>query len=117
MVARADGRIPECVSDTQLPHVSNDEASRPQPRQISAEEFVRRLVRRPDNTSHALLLGAGCSASSGIPTAETLVEEHWLPRLREYKHPEESRVARAIKGRVAELGPNPRQVAQSVASR
>ena len=49
MVARADGRIRECVSDTQLPHVSSDEASRPQPRQISAEEFVRRLVRQMEN--------------------------------------------------------------------
>ncbi|HEX4805304.1 MAG TPA: SIR2 family protein, partial [Conexibacter sp.] len=52
---------------------------------ISAEEFVWRLVERPPHTQHALLLGAGCSVTSGIPAAGTLVADTWLPRLHRYR--------------------------------
>ena len=51
------------------------------PRKISAEEFVGRLAGRPSHTQYALLLGAGCSVSSGIPAAGALVADTWLPRL------------------------------------
>jgi tetratricopeptide (TPR) repeat protein len=54
-------------------------------RKISAEEFVRRLKNRPEHTEYALLLGAGCSVSSGIPAAGTLVTDHWLPQLSRYR--------------------------------
>ncbi len=52
---------------------------------ISAEEFVGRLAERPQHTQHAVLLGAGCSVTSGIPAAGALVEDTWLPRLHRYR--------------------------------
>jgi protein O-mannosyl-transferase len=52
---------------------------------ISAEEFVGRLAERPPHTQHALLLGAGCSVTSGIPAAGALVAKTWLPRLYRYR--------------------------------
>jgi Tfp pilus assembly protein PilF len=55
---------------------------------MEAEEFVRRL-RYDDNPDKrfAFFLGAGCSVSSGIPAAGTLVTERWLPRLRDIRAP------------------------------
>lgn len=56
-------------------------------RHVPAEEFVRRLkmdAGQPD-VHYALWLGAGCSVSSGIPAAGSLVAERWLPRLRELR--------------------------------
>lgn len=35
----------------------------------------------------AFFVGAGCSVSSGIPAARALVEQHWLPRLRDRHAP------------------------------
>ena len=57
-------------------------------RGIGVEEFVRRL--KADTNAEkrfALFLGAGCSVSSGIPTAGELVRDRWIPRLRDYKAP------------------------------
>ena len=54
---------------------------------ISAVEFVNRLkedCRVPDK-NYVLFLGAGCSVSSGIPDASSLVKE-WLERLYELNH-------------------------------
>lgn len=50
---------------------------------MAASEFVRRLkdqTGEPDR-HYVLWLGAGCSVTSGIPAASTLVRDHWLPRL------------------------------------
>src|SRR6478736_6483539 len=54
-------------------------------RRMDAEEFVRRLKGRQRHSGYAFLLGAGCSVASGIPSASTLVKDHWLPRLYEFK--------------------------------
>jgi Tfp pilus assembly protein PilF len=57
-------------------------------RSVSLEEFVRRL--RADTHAEkrfALFLGAGCSVTSGIPSAAGLVRDRWLPRLRDYQAP------------------------------
>ena len=58
-------------------------------RRISVEEFARRLkvtTATPDKR-FAFFLGAGCSVSSGVPDAATLVREQWLPRLRDLRAP------------------------------
>ncbi|HOX03309.1 MAG TPA: SIR2 family protein [Candidatus Paceibacterota bacterium] len=58
-------------------------------RTMSAEEFARRLkmmCEHPDSR-FAFFLGAGCSASSGIPASAGLVRNHWLPRLRDLRAP------------------------------
>src|SRR3712207_3040843 len=50
---------------------------------MSAPEFVRRLhaqAGEPDR-HYVLWLGAGCSVTSGIPAAGSLVKEQWLPKL------------------------------------
>ena len=63
-------------------------------REIGLEEFVRRL--RADTADirsekrFALFLGAGCSVTSGIPSAGGLVRDRWLPRLRSYQAPARS---------------------------
>ncbi len=55
-------------------------------RQIKAYEFVRRLRMLTNNPDckFSIFLGAGCSVSSGIPTAGSLVE-NWLPRLKKFE--------------------------------
>ena len=66
-------------------------------RRISADEFVSRLkqsVVRPDQR-YAFFLGAGCSITSGIPSAGKLVrdpESHsdWLRRWRDVRSPNTS---------------------------
>lgn len=52
-------------------------------KQVKVYEFVRRLKMLTDNPDckFSIFLGAGCSVSSGIPTADNLVE-NWLPRLK-----------------------------------
>lgn len=59
-------------------------------RRIGAAEFVRRLhgVVQETDKRFALFLGAGCSVSSGIPAAGSLVAHEWLPRLRDLRSPE-----------------------------
>jgi Tfp pilus assembly protein PilF len=57
-------------------------------RSINVEEFARRLKKEASAEKRfALFLGAGCSVSSGIPAAGALVQDHWLPRLRDYQAP------------------------------
>ena len=58
-------------------------------RRISIEEFARRLkvtIGAADKR-FAFFLGAGCSVSSGVPHAGTLVKDIWLPRLRDLSAP------------------------------
>ncbi|HEX5923554.1 MAG TPA: tetratricopeptide repeat protein [Baekduia sp.] len=52
-------------------------------RTVRASEFVRRIRAQAGQLDrhYVLWLGAGCSVSSGIPTAGTLVREVWLPQL------------------------------------
>jgi protein O-mannosyl-transferase len=59
-------------------------------RKITAEEFARRLkvITKEADKRFTVFLGAGCSVSSGIPTAGVLVKERWLPRLRDVCDPE-----------------------------
>ena len=54
--------------------------------EISAQEFVRRLKMGVDDpeSRYTFFLGAGCSLTSGIPTADTLVR-NWLPQLKRIK--------------------------------
>ena len=56
-------------------------------REISLQEFAQRIKHKldthPDNQI-AFFLGAGCSRSSGIPTAGELVTK-WLDELRSVK--------------------------------
>ena len=51
-------------------------------KKLSIEEFVKEIKRAgeadPDHR-YTLFLGAGCSKSSGIPTAGELVLERWIP--------------------------------------
>ena len=70
-------------------------------RTIQASEFARRLraatkpvdeqsaglAERQPEARFAFFLGAGCSRSSGIPSAGELVRDYWLPRLRDMKAP------------------------------
>ena len=58
---------------------------------ISADQFARKLAQRSDSQRerrYTFFLGAGCSRSSGIPTARELVQDQWLPRLRDWMAPE-----------------------------
>lgn len=58
-------------------------------RKITADEFARRLREKSKETDKrfAFFLGAGCSVSSGIPAAGSLVKDHWLPRLQDLRAP------------------------------
>lgn len=53
---------------------------------MGVREFTRRFKNAMDRTDcrFAFFLGSGCSVSSGIPAAGTLVR-NWLPRLKEVK--------------------------------
>ena len=58
-------------------------------RKMTADEFARRLKimsEHPDSR-FAFFLGSGCSVSSGVPAAGSLVKNHWLPRLRDLRDP------------------------------
>lgn len=52
---------------------------------IGVQEFVRRFKRliEQNDAKFCFFLGAGCSVSSGIQTAGTLVDNFWLPKLKE----------------------------------
>jgi len=54
---------------------------------IEVNEFVCRFrdLIENSNAKFCFFLGAGCSATSGIPTVGTLVNDIWLPKLRELK--------------------------------
>ncbi len=60
-------------------------------REISAHECVRRLSAAVEcgDSKFAFFLGAGCSVSSGIPGAGSLVKK-WLPKLKRIKTGNES---------------------------
>ncbi len=49
----------------------------------SIEEFVKAIKRAGASPDHryTMFLGAGCSRSSGIPTAGELVRDRWIPEL------------------------------------
>ncbi|MGC1377092.1 MAG: SIR2 family protein, partial [Anaerolineales bacterium] len=57
----------------------------PDLRKMKADEFARRLKIDGDipDKRFAFFLGAGCSVSSGISGAVSLVKDRWLPRLQE----------------------------------
>ena len=50
---------------------------------MAVEEFCAGLAeaRKDSDRPYVFFLGAGCSVTSGIPTAGTLVKDHWLPKL------------------------------------
>ena len=52
---------------------------------MAVKEFCARLAkaRKGQGGMYAFFLGAGCSVTSGIPTAAPLVKDDWLPKLRE----------------------------------
>lgn len=54
-------------------------------REMEVQEFIRRFKNLIENTDakFSLFLGAGCSVSSGIPTARSLVLDTWIPKLKE----------------------------------
>jgi len=54
-------------------------------RKWNAMRFVRQIKEncKRQDSHFAFFLGAGCSVSSGIPTASKLVREYWLPKLRD----------------------------------
>jgi tetratricopeptide (TPR) repeat protein len=57
---------------------------------MQGDEFARRLsaaVQEQDKR-FAFFIGAGCSISSGIPAAGPLVQDQWLPRLRDFCAPD-----------------------------
>ncbi len=59
-------------------------------RKMSAEEFSRRLKMMCDHpdSRFAFFIGSGCSVSSGIPAAASLITSQWLPRLRDLRNPQ-----------------------------
>ena len=52
-------------------------------KELSIKEFVTEIKVGGSYTDHryTLFLGAGCSKSSGIPTAGELVRDHWIPKM------------------------------------
>lgn len=52
---------------------------------IGVQEFVRRFKRLMEDSDakFCFFLGAGCSVSSGIPAIGNLVDNVWLPKLKE----------------------------------
>jgi hypothetical protein len=56
-------------------------------REMEVQEFIRRFKNLIENeynpAKFCLFLGAGCSVTSGIPAAGTLVNKKWLPKLYE----------------------------------
>jgi Tfp pilus assembly protein PilF len=75
--------------------------------EISVQEFVRRLKMGVDDSEsrYAFFLGAGCSLSSGISTAETLVR-NWLPLLKKIKTGSEDDVEKWIKEYIPDYDKN-----------
>ena len=55
---------------------------------MDAQEFVRRfktILAEQPGSRFAFFLGAGCSLSSGVPTAAQIVKNDWLPKLKKIK--------------------------------
>lgn len=58
-------------------------------RSMAADRFVRFLrSARQDQSRYTFFIGAGCSVSSGIPSAGDLVKHIWLPTLRDQEAPD-----------------------------
>ncbi len=71
-------------------------------KQIGAQEFVRRLKAsmKDQDSRFTFFLGAGCSVSSGIQSAGTLLKS-WLPKLKRFKtgnDDDRSYVNKCVKG-------------------
>ncbi len=75
---------------------------------IQADVFARLLNDRFKNTEsrYAFFLGAGCSVSSGIPSAGTLVKYIWLQKLRDIKSPKTKDIDGWAKGQFKDYDPN-----------
>ena len=56
-------------------------------RHMTAEEFVKRmgLAAEHDDMHFVFWIGAGCSISSGIPSAGSLTRDRWLPKLQQIR--------------------------------
>lgn len=61
-------------------------------RVLKASEFSRRISAavQDQDKRYAFFVGAGCSASSGIPAAGELVKNDWIPRLKQLCAPDSS---------------------------
>src|SRR5215216_2394517 len=77
-------------------------------RTISADEFARRLRAGKDEKDrrYAFFLGAGCSVSSGIPAAGSLVLHNWLPRLQAIRAPNEPDLLRWARREIPAFDPS-----------
>ena len=75
---------------------------------MRGDEFARRLGADSAmaDKRFAFFLGAGCSISSGIPGAGSLVKDYWLPRLQEYCAPEPKDFADWLKSEIPDYDPN-----------
>lgn len=71
---------------------------------IGVQEFVRRFKRliEDNDAKFCFFLGAGCSFSSGIPTAGTLVNNVWLPKLKELEIGDQENFSEWLKRRFPE---------------
>ena len=71
---------------------------------IGVQEFVRRFKRliKDNDAKFCFFLGAGCSVSSGIPTAGTLVDNVWLPKLKELEIGDQENFSEWLKRRFSE---------------
>jgi Tfp pilus assembly protein PilF len=74
---------------------------------MSAHEFVRRLKTHADESDrhYTFWLGAGCSVTSGIPAAATLVRDQWLPRLFHYKEGEQTSIEEWVRETFVQYDP------------
>ena len=76
-------------------------------RKMSAGEFARRLQKdsQIQDKCFAFFLGAGCSISSGIPAAGSLVKDYWLPRLQDFCAPDPKDVDTWMKAEFPDYDP------------
>lgn len=56
---------------------------RPKLKPLLLDGLLDRVENGPSDQQFVFFLGAGCSRSSGIPTARELVNQRWMPRLRQ----------------------------------
>jgi hypothetical protein len=77
-------------------------------RKIAPDEFARRLKRTTQDADKrfAFFLGAGCSVSSGISDAASLVRDEWLPRLRDFRAPQRADLAAWAKDEFPDWDPH-----------
>ncbi len=77
-------------------------------RKMIAEEFARRLKDDSDlqDKRFAIFLGAGCSISSEIQGAASLVKDRWLPKLHRLRAPNENDFEAWVKKAFPSYDPN-----------